>query len=197
MSKSTHNTLSVLETIHKKAYKRFDNISWLPKGSYIDVVLFNHNERHLLPAEELVSHTFLIPFIKNNIILTNHAKRGLQIPGGHKEAGENQLFCTVREDKEEIGLNIHESEEDFFGLTSLGYARIYVPGPKPEGSKYPHPYSVMTFFGKECHYSDLSDYTAPLSECVGVSIMNIEHVLKNVLDIGELDKIFIQHYHAK
>lgn len=189
--------LTASETIQRKEYKRFYNISWLPEGSYIDVILFNHDERHLLPAEELVSHTFLIALIKNNIILTNHTKRGLQIPGGHKEANENQLFCTVRENKEESGFNINETEENFFGLKCLGYARLYVPGLKPEGSKYPHPYSIMTFFGKEFNYSDLSEYTAPVSECVGVSIINIEHVLQNVNDIGELDKIFIQNYYSR
>lgn len=182
-----YQMLSIEETQNIKPVSVHKDIYWLPEGSHIDIVLFD-KDKFCLPHESLVSHAFSIPFLNKNIILTNHVHRGLQILGGHKEKGEDQFFCVKRESYEEGGVKLNSH------LVSLGYARIFVPGDKPEKSKYPHPYSVMSFFGNQVTYQDLNQPTAPITECYGISILDINFVLNHVHDIGDIDKTFIKHY---
>lgn len=186
--------LSIEETLNMESMSKFDNINWLPVGSYIEVILFNPDTQKYLLHESLVSHSFVTAFINNKIVLTNHTKRKLQISGGKKEIGETQIHCAKRETYEEVGLNMKSSQLDCYGLKPLGFARIFVPGEKPNDSRYPHPYSIMSFFGKNFTYNDLHDPTAPLSECSGISILDIDTIIKDISDIGEIDKIFIKHY---
>lgn len=179
--------LSIEDTQNMKPVSIHKNINWLPEGSHIDVILFDKDKPYLA-HESLVSHAFSIPFLNNNIILTNHIRRGLQVLGGHKEKGEDQYICVKRESYEEGGVKLNSN------LIPLGYARIFVPGDKPKESKYPHPYSIMSFFGNQVTYQDLNQPTASITECAGISILDIDFVLNNVHDIGDIDKTFIKHY---
>lgn len=92
-----------------------------------------------LPAAELITGAFVLAFREGELVLTNLYKRGWDIPGGHLEPGESPEDAMRRELYEEAGAVI-----DTFGL--LGYERIRLLGPKPDGHPYPYPDSYMVFY---------------------------------------------------
>ena len=103
----------------------FTDVPWLPPGSRAEVWLDE------TPAPLAASTSaFAFPFDGDGrLLLTNVRKRGLDIPGGHVEAGEDAEAAAVRETVEETGAVVRI-------LGKVGHLRLVVPEPPP-GYRYP------------------------------------------------------------
>jgi len=51
-------------------------------------------------------HVLVVPVWKGKLVMTNHKKRGIELPGGKIEAGETPLAAAVREVYEETGASL-------------------------------------------------------------------------------------------
>jgi len=91
-----------------------------------------------LPALELITGSFVLAFLEGKLVLTKLKERGWDIPGGHLEPGETAEAAMRRELYEEAG-----AVAGTCGV--LGYERIRLLGPKPDGHRYPYPDSYMVF----------------------------------------------------
>lgn len=166
----------------------FTDISWLPSGSKLDLFLSD-----LTPPPALVSHAFASSVFSRHLegrtekfaLFTMHAKRGIQIPGGRKEKGESVMDCAIREGYEETGVRLTKNQ-----LKPVGYARIWCPGPKPEGSIYPHPFSYMSFYRATGVFPEHLP-TAGLTECFGTIIMEMSKAI-SLQSISDVDRIILR-----
>ncbi|OBZ17072.1 NUDIX domain-containing protein [Bacillus sp. FJAT-26390] len=92
----------------------------------------------VLPRLELITGSFVLAFQEDQLLLTNLAERGWDIPGGHVEAGETPIEAMKRELYEETRVLVESPQ-------LLGYERIRL-FTKPNNYKYPYPDSYMVFY---------------------------------------------------
>lgn len=113
---------------------RFD-LPYLPMPNKVDTVISD------LPAPaELTSTGFVFAIMPDkSLVLARNARRGLEIPGGHIEAGETAIVAARREAFEEAGCTFDE-------IIPLGYLNAITTGQRPINYKYPYPNSYQQFF---------------------------------------------------
>lgn len=115
------------------------NLPYLPQPNFSDVVLSED-----CAPRDITPTAFVFQFFKNgDLLLTNNRRRGIEIPGGHIDTIDGRLElpheAAIREGREETGA-VH------FLIEPVGFMRNVVVGDKPEGYKYPYPYSAQQFF---------------------------------------------------
>lgn len=103
----------------------FTDVAWLPPGSRAEVWLGD------APVpDHLSTSAFAFPFFEDgSLLLTNVIKRGLDIPGGHVEKGEDAPQAAARETTEETGATVRI-------LGKAGHLRLVVED-APPGYRYP------------------------------------------------------------
>lgn len=92
-----------------------------------------------LPPRELVTAAFALAFEGDRFLMTRLTHRGWDIPGGHLEPGEMPLEAALRETYEETCATLGE-------VKLLGYQRILIRAPRPDGYPYPHPVAYQVFY---------------------------------------------------
>ncbi|MGC4943393.1 NUDIX hydrolase [Kribbella sp. DT2] len=117
-----------------------------------------------LPPYGLISTAVVLLVDSSSRLLLRYAeppaRTGWDLPGGHVEPGETPLEAAVRELHEETGWRLDEST-----LTVLGWNRIHLHGPKPEGFRYPHPVGYLTYFTAHLTAPGRPTTPEPDSEC--------------------------------
>jgi len=138
------------------------DVRYLPKPNRCDVILTSD-----LAPGELTRTTFVLPFLENgDIVMANVRKpgRGLEIPGGHIEAGEDAHAGALREGLEEAGCHFEE-------LIPIGFVRMVSDGTPPEEWDYPHPLGFQQFFAGRV--ARLDDYVEN-EECGKPTVLSQE-----------------------
>jgi len=110
-------------------------LGWLPRGARLEYLASSRE-----PPRELVTSVHGVIFDGEQGLVIEHEGRGLDIPGGHVEAGESLEAALRRELREEAGAEV-------WGVEQFAVGRIVVPEPLPEGWPYPAPESFLVFFG--------------------------------------------------
>ena len=111
------------------------NVAYLPLPNRVEIIVSDH-----LAPFELTKTAFLLPFFDDgDVLLAHHQRRGLEVPGGHIEAGETLIEAAVRECYEEVGCSVKN-------VRPVGYLKMISDGSIPEGWRYPHPISYQQFF---------------------------------------------------
>ncbi len=109
------------------------NLSWLPQPNTVVITATSE-----LPPPELCTASYVLAFEGDNLLMAD-LDRGVDIAGGHIDAGETPEQAMRREVQEETG-------------ATLGAARLFavqkmtITGPKPEGYKYPYPVSYQLMY---------------------------------------------------
>lgn len=124
----------MIDLNNKKPISTTHNIEYIPGINIVETFITDD-----LPPPELCATSFYIIFYKDKLILANNLRRGMEISGGHIEKGETIHNAALREAREETG---------FFDIKYIGhFVRRHTSNTEmPEGYKYPHPISYMTFF---------------------------------------------------
>ncbi len=92
-----------------------------------------------LPPLETITAAFALAFQGDRFLLTDLVARGLDIPGGHVEAGETPEEAMRREVYEETGAILGPAR-------LLAYERRRILGPKPPGYPFPYPDSHLVYY---------------------------------------------------
>ena len=111
-----------------------DSKNWLEKPHLIRYILTKE-----YPPLDQIGTSFGIVFHNEDLILANLSHRGIDLPGGHIEAGEHPDDALKRELVEEIGVEIGD-----FGL--IGRQEINCLFKKPKDYKYSHPINNQLFY---------------------------------------------------
>lgn len=120
-----------------------EDVGYLPQPNRIQVVVGPD-----VAPEELTRTAFLLPFtVDGSLVMANNRRRGIEIPGGHREkvlTEEGWRFesleeTAVREAFEEALVVADE-------IVPLGYEDLYSFGQAPKGGKYPFPQSYQQFY---------------------------------------------------
>lgn len=120
------------------------------------------NESHVVldaqpPPAELTTSALGLVFQGDRLLLPKLVERGWDIPGGHIEIGESPEESFRREVLEETGAHLGA-----VGL--LGYQKIVIHAPRPDGYKYPHPVSYQVFFWAQIDRLDPFEPTDEVEE---------------------------------
>lgn len=120
------------------------NVLYLPQPNKVEAIISNR-----LAPNELTPTAFVLPILADgSLLMANHARRGLEIPGGHRNPGEHPTNTAIREALEETGCK-------FGFLGTLGYLKNTIEGDMPEGYEYPYPVSYQQFFvGEAISFDD-------------------------------------------
>jgi len=127
------------------------NITWLPQPNEGQIVLST-----IAPTPEVISTAMVFAFSGDAMLQTHLRARGWDIPGGHIERGETPEEAAHREVYEETCAHIGP-------LHLIGFQRLLMYGPKPEGYPYSYPISYQLFYW--AHVTQLYDFV-PTSEAV-------------------------------
>lgn len=98
----------------------------------------------ILPSVDDCASAYSFVF-KNDALLQTELRKGerptrrLDIPGGHVDSGETPNMAVERETFEETGVIVRV-------VRLVGYKRVTILGPKPEGWEYPYPTGYMAFY---------------------------------------------------
>lgn len=122
------------------------DLEWVPKPNESHLVLST-----VLPPQETITAAIALPFLGDQLILTNLAARGWDIPGGHVEPGEHPEDAMRREVYEVTGARLGQ-------VGVLGYQLIRILAPKPENYRYPYPDSYQVLYW--ARVASLDDFTA-------------------------------------
>jgi 8-oxo-dGTP diphosphatase len=106
----------------------------LPKPSELSLVLSDQP-----PLADLVTGAFVLAFEGDHLLMTEERDRGWNIVGGGVEPGETPEQAARREAIEEAAARLG-------GLELLGYQRVRLLGPRPDGYRNPYPDSYLLFF---------------------------------------------------
>lgn len=94
------------------------------------------------PSFLLTATSFVVPVLDDfSVLMSMSLKpgRGLEIPGGHVERGEDQDDAARREAFEEVAARLET-------LVPIGHQRMLSHGTKPDPWKYSFPLSCQSFF---------------------------------------------------
>ena len=141
----------------KKILRVEQNIAWLPEPNESQIVL-----SAILPEPELVTAALVLAFVGDQLLMTNLASRGWDIPGGHVESGECPDETVRREVYEETGATLAS-------LHLLGYQRLRLLGPQPSPYRYPYPDSYQAFYWAQV--ASLEDFL-PTAETQGRALFS-------------------------
>ncbi|MDP2670674.1 MAG: NUDIX domain-containing protein [bacterium] len=99
--------------------------------------------RDTLPPDELCLCVSGIIFLGDSVLLTQN-QRGWEIPGGHREPGEDIEETFVREMQEEIG-----TDPSSITYRRRGVREVSLPRPIPNrtGGFYPPTYYLVQYIG--------------------------------------------------
>lgn len=92
-----------------------------------------------LPPVARVTAALALAFLGDRLLLTDLIRRGLDIPGGHVEAGEHPEGAMRREVYEETGARLGP-------VRLVAYEQFRLLGPKPADFPFPYPDSYMVFY---------------------------------------------------
>ncbi len=102
--------------------------AYLPLPNRVELVLTD-----VAPPDDLTPTSFVIGIADDGgMVMANHALRGVEITGGHREPGETPRQAARREGGEESGAR-------YLTLWRIGYLRCVSQGTVPDGHPYPHP----------------------------------------------------------
>lgn len=111
------------------------NVKYLPHPNCVEFIV-----TYKLAPFDLTKTAFVIPFVdEKRVILAHNQRRGLEIPGGHIDPGEDFFQAAKRECLEETGYGITD-------IVPLGYLKMTSGGDVPNDWGYPHPISYQQFF---------------------------------------------------
>lgn len=94
---------------------------------------------HTPPLSEQVTAALALAFSGDRFLMTDLVKRGLDIPGGHVEAGESPEEAMRREVYEETGARLGEAQV-------LAWEHYHLLSQRPTNYPYPYPDSYMVFY---------------------------------------------------
>lgn len=109
-------------------------VHWAPKPNIVTVISSDE-----LPPQDQITSSFVFAFDHGRLVMMEHVRRGLDLPGGHVEPGEAVQDAASREFAEETGLKIGR-------LRPFAFQKVEILGEKPEGYRYPFPVSYQAFF---------------------------------------------------
>lgn len=141
--------LDLNELIAHSAAHTAQDISYLLKPNVVDVLICD-----LIAPSDVNPTAFALPFMDDGrLVLADNVKRGKEPCGGHREFVEG-LFETavetaIRESAEESGAVLKT-------LEPIGMFRSHTQAERPEGYRYPHPWSVQQFFTGIVDHIDLT-----------------------------------------
>ena len=114
-----------------------------------------------------VTHAFAYITLGDKILLTQHATRGYQLPGGTREKGESPRDCVIREVKEETGLALECGIREVF---------VFRTHNRNENSKFPPTGDMLLYKAELLELPEMGDITAPISEIVGAEFRSIDEL---------------------
>jgi 8-oxo-dGTP diphosphatase len=116
-----------------KILHRQDDVEWLPKPHELTLMATAE-----MPPAELCTSAYVLAFDGDRLLMSD-LDRGIDIPGGHIDAGEEPEAAMRREAKEETGATIGAA-------TLFAVQKITLKGPKPDGYAYPYPESYQLMY---------------------------------------------------
>jgi ADP-ribose pyrophosphatase YjhB (NUDIX family) len=164
--------LTIEQLIGLASIHTTNDISYLPKPNQVSVVISD-----MIAPPEVNPTAFILAFTENgDVVLTDNVKRGPEACGGHRDPILDEDGVTVirmetaaeaaeREGGEEAGVILKS-------IRPLGIFRSLTGAEKPEGYRYPHPWSTQQFFMGIVDRFDLS--LVKLNECHGPVIVKPE-----------------------
>ena len=124
-----------LEQALKLPSSSTSSVSYLPQPNSVDTVLSNK----LAPVSLTVT-CFVFAFLDaDTLVMTRNRTRGIEVPGGHIEPGEDAVQAAIREMQEETACAITD-------VRPIGFLRMRSQGSVPMDWKYPHPHGFQQFF---------------------------------------------------
>lgn len=117
------------------------DVSWAPMPNVMHMMISGTPDFASVPEPITAAFAFITrgQGRDTEILLTRVVKRGLDLPGGHREHGESPLETLVREVDEEVGLTITDPS----AVRLLGWLHLHVEAPKPDPYRYPYPDTYM------------------------------------------------------
>lgn len=128
----------------------YTDVPWAPTPNTLEVLDLTQALGRGAPAVtgtralglEVTSVMVLLTDAAGDLLLTHVDSRGWDLPGGHREAGEECRQAALRELVEETGVDAaHVSALEVRAVQCL-----HVDGPAPCGYTYPHPDSAQVIF---------------------------------------------------
>lgn len=111
------------------------DLPYLPIPNRVDAVLSDR-----VAPSDINPTAFVFPLLPDgSMMMAHNTRRGLEIPGGHREGDETAEHAAARETKEEAGC-IMDS------IRPIGIFRSTTEGARPDGYRYPYPVSCQQFF---------------------------------------------------
>lgn len=138
----------------------------------------------VLPPTELTTAAFVFVLdVSGQLLLTRVAdvNRGWDIPGGHREPGEDTYITAMRELAEETGYSLPQHD-----LSVLGWSRNRFEGTEPPDFPYPWPLNYMVSFWARLPKHRPPVMPPPGSECVDAAWFTPRDVVRLCADHGWL-----------
>jgi len=180
--------LTIEQLIGLDSVHTTNDISYLPQPNQVSVVISD-----VVAPPDVNPTAFILAFTeKGDVVLTDNVKRGPEACGGHRdpilaEDGvtivrmETAAEAAEREGGEEAGVILKS-------IQPLGIFRSVTGAEKPEGYRYPHPWSTQQFFMGIVDRFDLS--LVKRNECHGPVIVKPENAERI---LGEREFVLYKH----